>query len=341
MNGVDTRRRGCASIAPADDRFGIVNRFWSPLAARHGLRALALAPAGDCAEMFGELGGMSPSAAALNHLVEMVGAAWEVLEEETLESIRSAEVIPAEAAALSISLDGVMLGMRNEKDEAPQEEPVCAAATGFREASSGTVSYHGGDGERLRTIFFGRMPEAGKASLKRELVAEARHATGWRPDLDVVLIADGACDNWTFFSQAFPETTEILDFWHAAQHLKKALDSAHGEHSPEAQRRFEKLRQRLRDEENGIDQVLRSLRHLAKTYPKRTTISRVLKFFRKHRLRMRCAEFQTRKLPILSMRALCKSGRFHAVWREIIRALQPPPYHLVKRKSGNVAKLMN
>ncbi len=137
-----------------------------------------------------------------------------MLEEETLESIRSAEVIPAEAAALSISLDGVMLGMRNEKDEAPQEEPVRAAATGFREAPSDTVSYHGGDGERLRTVFFGRMPEAGKASLKRELVAEARHATEWRPDLEVVLIADGACDNWTFFSEAFPETTEILDFFY-------------------------------------------------------------------------------------------------------------------------------
>ena len=121
-----------------------MNGFWSPLAARHGLRALALAPAGDCAEMFGELGGMSLSATALNHLMEMVGAAWEVLEEETLESMRLAEVIPAEAAAPSISLNGVMLGMRNEKDEAPQEEPTRAAATGFREASSGTVSDHGG-----------------------------------------------------------------------------------------------------------------------------------------------------------------------------------------------------
>ncbi len=69
------RRRGCASIAPANVRFGIVNGFWSPLAARHGLRAVTLAPAGDCAEMFGELGGMSPSATALNHLVETVGAA--------------------------------------------------------------------------------------------------------------------------------------------------------------------------------------------------------------------------------------------------------------------------
>ena len=66
------RSRGCASIAPADDRFGIVNGFWSPLVAHHGLRALA--PVGDCAEMFGELGGMSPSATALNHLVETVGA---------------------------------------------------------------------------------------------------------------------------------------------------------------------------------------------------------------------------------------------------------------------------
>ena len=45
--------------------------------------------------------------------------------------------------------------------------------------------------------------------------------------------------------------------------------------------------------------------------------------------------------PVLSMRALCKSGRFHAAWREIIHAPEPPPYHLLRRKSGSIAKLMN
>ena len=153
------RRRGSASIAPADDRFGIVNGFWSPLAARHGLRALA--PAGDCAEMFGELGDMSPSATALNHLVETVGAAWEMLE-----SIRSAEVIPAETAALSISLDGAMLGMRNEKDEAPQDEPVRAAATGF---PGGVIGHGFLSRRRRRTAAHGLFrPDAGSGQGKPE-----------------------------------------------------------------------------------------------------------------------------------------------------------------------------
>ena len=189
-----------------------------------------------------------------------------------------------------------MLGMRNEKGEGRQGD---AAATGFREASCGAVSLLDADGERIRTVYSGRMPEAGKATLKRGLIEEAGHVLHIRPDLEVVVLADGAADNWNWFSEAFPEATEILDFWHAAQHLKAALDSAScGTDSMEARRRFERLRGRLRDEEDGVERIVRALRHLASKHPRRKAIARELAFFRKNRQRMRYAAFQNRKLPI-------------------------------------------
>ena len=82
------RRRGCDSVVPADLRFGLINGFWSPLAARRGTLLMGLAPAGECVRLSEELGGMSPSATALNHLVETVGEAWNVVQVKALPSIR-------------------------------------------------------------------------------------------------------------------------------------------------------------------------------------------------------------------------------------------------------------
>ena len=64
----------------------------------------------------------------------------------------------------------------------PQQRDAPRRA-GFWEASSGTISLHGGspgeDGSRprLQTVCFGRMPEAGKVSLKEDVVAEVRART--------------------------------------------------------------------------------------------------------------------------------------------------------------------
>ena len=366
------RRLKCDTIAPADDRFRIVSGFWSPLAARHASRALAMGPAKDCENLFRELGGMAPSATALNGMI------WDVAESEALEAIRAEEEVPAEAAAISVSIDGVHLGMRKTKGS-PQPGDAPRPA-GFREASSGTVSLHGGspdeDGSlpRLHTVCFGRMPEAGKVSLKEDVVAEVRHLAQHRPDLPIVCIADGAPDNWGFFSEAFPDALQVFDFRHSAQHLKAAVDSAYGEGTPEAARRFEALRDTLRDRQEGIHSVIRSLQRLARMHPTRKPIRRVLKFFRKHRQRMQYAEMKQRGLPIgsgpveacnrvlvqqrmkcsgmrwsehgtgqaiPSLRALWKSGRFDAAWRQIMLALEPETYAFRNRSHHNILKLAN
>ena len=217
--------RGCDSVVPADFRFGLINGFWSPLAARRGTPLMGLESAGDCVRLFEELGGMSPSATALNHLIGTVGEAWNVVQDEALPGIRADEEIPAGSSALSISLNGVMLGMRNEKGEGRQGD---AAAAGFREASCGTVSLLDADGERIRTIYSGRMPEAGKATLKHGLIEEASHVLQIRPDLEVIVLADGTADNWNWFSEAFPEATEILDFFHGCpRNCKRTWHSAY------------------------------------------------------------------------------------------------------------------
>ena len=47
-----------------------------------------------------------------------------------------------------------------------------------------------------------RMPEANKATLKRQLTAEVMGALIQRPDLRVVKVADGAPDNWSYLGES-------------------------------------------------------------------------------------------------------------------------------------------
>jgi hypothetical protein len=54
------------------------------------------------------------------------------------------------------------------------------------------------------------MPESKKQTLKRQLQAEMARILNQNPDLQVVAVADGAKDNWTFLDSAFPNATAVV-----------------------------------------------------------------------------------------------------------------------------------
>ena len=198
---------------------------------------------------------------------------WNGRLPETLDSIRDAEGVPHEAVSASVSLDGVMVPLRAGEDG--------RAEASWREAACGTVSFHDARGERLKTLYLGRMPESGKVTLKAQLASEVAHIRQLRPDVRIVAIADGAADNWTFLETLSPET-EVIDFWHACEHLRTASDHA------VASDWFERYREVLRHDPCGVDKVIRALRHFRDSAkPDRAEIERELAFFRKHRQRMR------------------------------------------------------
>ena len=199
---------------------------------------------------------------------------WESLGPETLGSIREAEGIPQDATTASVSLDGVMVPLRPGEDG--------RAKASWREAACGTVSFHDAEGKRLKTLYLGPMPESGKLTLKAQLASEVAHIRRARPEIGIVAIADGAADNWTFLETLSPET-EVIDFWHACEHLQTASDHA------VAPGWFEKYREILRHDPRGVAKVIRALRHLrdAAAAPDRAETERELAFFRKHHHRMR------------------------------------------------------
>ena len=119
----------------------------------------------------------------------------------------------------------------------------------------------------------------------------------------------GAHDNWRYLDALAPGATSVVDFYHAAEQLKSALDARYGENDATGRAQFHKLRHLLLDDAHGVEKVIRALHYQRKKFPRRTRIGEVLRYFRRNRHRMRYADTQARHLPIGSgvVEAACKT----------------------------------
>ena len=97
------------------------------------------------------------------------------------------------------------------------------------------------------------------------LSAEVNVALDHRPDLTLVKLADAAHDNWSYLDELAPQadsSTDLVDFFHAAEQLKAATDAAYGENDVRGRAQYEKYRHLLRHEPGGVERVIRGLHYL-------------------------------------------------------------------------------
>ena len=309
-----TRQDSETAICPMELQAGVVEGRWTPHAAKQATWVVAHLTPGEGEQLYEMFGGLKPSKSSLDRLPKQLGQRWEQERIEFSDVLRAQERVPAEAVSMAVSLDGVMVPMKNgrrqtKRAQAAEEGKYTRGPAGNKEVGCATVSLYDEEGERLSTIRMARMPEGKKATLKTMLTQELKSCLAQRPDLKIVKVADGAKDNWTYLSGELPEGEEVVDFYHAAGHLDTAVASAYGDTHPMRRAQFEKLRHVLLEQDKGVEKVIRSLVHLRDKYPHRKKIARELKYFRRNRHRMRYAELKNKDLPIGSgvTEAACKT----------------------------------
>jgi hypothetical protein len=89
----------------------------------------------------------------------------------------------------------------------------------------------------------------------------------------VVKLADGAEENWRFLDHldlgldaaalARDAQVAIVDFYHAAEHLKQACDTIWGAQSVQSKAEFARLKTLLKADDKGVDKVIGRLRYRA------------------------------------------------------------------------------
>jgi len=128
------------------------------------------------------------------------------------------------------------------------------------------------------------------------LWSQSRQLAGKRP---VVFVADGANWIWDRVTQFFPKAVQVLDIYHAAEHVASAARACWGDKSPQTSEWVATARNRLAQPE-GVQGVVRELCRCLRSRqcadPKELTTQ--IHYLWKNRLRMRYAWLSNQGLPI-------------------------------------------
>jgi len=308
------------SISPMELRSGIIAGYFTPRAARQGAYAMAHLTPGESEAMFGELGNMQPSRSSLDRLPKVLLPHWEAQRVTWEAQLRQTETVPTAAQVLALSVDGVMAPMRgaDKREQAQLPGKHASGPAGYKEVGCGTVTLYDGEAERLQTVRYARMPEHKKVTLQQQLGTEVATVLALSPDLRRVHLADGAKDNWRLMQDIEAQLPapaqapiEIVDYYHACEHLKNGCDAAWGESTQQSKDYFDRLKTGLKERADGAERIIRTLRFqcsLARGN-QRKRLEAELTYFRNQQARMHYTDYIRLNLPIASgvMEASCKT----------------------------------
>ena len=334
-------------FVPAEHLLGLTEGGQTQAAASLAMMLLSSLTPRECVDVLKRVTGEAPAISTLAGLAAKAGQCLEECSEEVMPELRKQEKLPENAAFFQTSLDGTMMRMNAEKngDDVTEE-------AGWREASCGVLSIFDNGGNKLQSRYLGRLPEKGKLTLKEQLRQEVSHIRSQNPDLKLVATADGAKDNWTFLKSLNPDLT-VLDFWHAAEYLKRAADAFFGADDEASMKWFKAKRHSLRTDPEGVSKVINALRYLLRKGRGKEEIRKALGYFRNNRRRMNYYQVAEDGYPIgsgdveaankvlvnqrlkrsgqswgrdggqgvLSYRALLKSDRFDRAWSLVVPQL--------------------
>jgi len=289
--GIYQSNKANRSICPLEVKLKFINDYVSFAAAEYICYSLASMTLKEFVIHCKKWALMKPSEGTAKRVLEYVG---DFLEKSGfLHAIQSKQTVPKQAVSLAMSMDSTSVLIRKE---------------GWRHATAATVSTYDAEGNRLDTVYIGRMPEKGKTQAKRLLEKEVEAITKKHEFKYVVCIADGARDLWQFFRKKYPDAIHVVDFFHVCEHLSK-LSELFFKDSPDAKAWYKKHRAILKEDPNGASKVLRAVRYRRSKTKKNPEIEAELKYLQRNRRKMNYFELKQNNLPIGSgvVEAACKN----------------------------------
>jgi hypothetical protein len=255
--------------------------------------AATFAPA---AALLARLTGVRVSAETVRQHAERAGAAHDAQQQAAIPRVQAtreaAEPVVAAPGLLVVQADGVMVPYRD----------------GYREAKVGLVA--GWEDERLVAPSYVAAREPAAAFGPRLLTEAARRGAlevvGWDggragPGLAVLrrvlVLGDGAPWIWHLAADHFGERIEIVDFYHASEHVWALAHALYGVGTEPAAAWAAARCTEL--EQQGAEALLRSLRRVRpSTADGKEALRRERGYFRTNRTRMAYPRFRAQGLPI-------------------------------------------
>jgi len=301
-------------------RAGVVGDGWLPLTAQVMAHQLSQGTSREAEVTGRRMHRLAYSRSSFERVGHLVGELYVARHPELEDEMTRGETMPDEARSVSISIDRVSVPMEEPRPK-PAGRPRKGApkrpiARNFRMAWCGTVTLHDKDGEALRTVRYGRMPQGDPAELVDSLIGDTLLLVDKRPDLEVMALADGAHENWDLFGRAVEahlghvKVRQLVDLWHLLEKLGAAARVLHGEAS--ADEALGHWRLMLLNGSGAAARILselkRSGRENARVGDKRP-VHEAITYLTNHKNRMDYASARRDGLPVGSgnVEATCKS----------------------------------
>lgn len=309
-------------------RAGVVGDGWLPQTAAAMAWECQRAPSREAEAASAMWQRLPYSRCAFERVTHLVGEHYGHKRESVERLLVETMAIPEGAHSVSVSLDRVSIPMeepRPEPQRSPEQEPQKSSKRKapkryvqrvFRMAYAATVTLHDATGKALSTLRYGRMPQGDIDGLCTALCDDVMTLLRRCPSLLVILLCDGAKELWNRLGAEFTEPSigrpvhRLVDLWHLLEKLGSAARLLYGE--TECASALTKWRLSLLNDENAVEQILRTLKDSAKESVRigdSRPVHEAITYLENHREDMRYKEARVLGLPVGSgnVEATCKS----------------------------------
>jgi hypothetical protein len=317
---------GGKSYCPLDDLWGMKDEFATEDVREAVGFSMAHLTDDETQELFGKCAWFHPSATAIKNITDNIGDFVETHADTIMQAVHDAQQIPRQTEVFVAGMDGanVLLRERGFQKGRPAERPGIEASssenTAYKNAMVGAVSCYAlpsADEERpqrLQSNYIARMPQDRATTFKQQFEQEILAAEEKLPHgVTKIFLCDGHRSIWSYADNnpMYNDYEKLLDFYHTTEHLSKAGEALFGKSSASGTAWYNKYRQKLIEDDAGVESVLRSMLYYSQNLPKsrRKALEAERTFFTRNKGRMRYADFLARGLPIGSgtVEAACKS----------------------------------
>lgn len=289
MSGrITTVSAASRGIFPLDEQLGLSASVYSRELARQMVWLSALLPYAQCAQVFARIAERLIPASSIwrqtqQHGERLAQQVQHQREQVSLELVKLPAAIHDHDQCKGVTMDGGMVNLRHE---------------GWRELKVGAIFDLELRLERdPQTQLLTEQAHAARTRYTAALGGKAAFATAlWALAVetnlptakDSCVCADGAAWIWSLADDYFPVSRQIVDWFHATQHLAQAAARLYPDEEPKRQRWFKLQRERLYC--GNVAAVMTALENAG--------LSSELGYFRDHQRRMQYLEFREEGYPI-------------------------------------------
>ena len=289
--GIYQSNKAKHSICPLEQKLRFINDYVSFAATEYICYSMASMTLMELVRHCEKWTLMKPSEGTVKRVLEYIGQFLEA--SDFLDKVRSKQTVSEEAVTLAMSMDSTSILIKRE---------------GWQHAVAATVSTYDIQGDRLDTVYIGRMPEKGKTQAKGLLEKEVEALMAIHDFNHIVCIADGARELWQYFRRKYPNATHVVDFFHVCEHLSK-LAQLFFQDPSDAEVWYKKYRTMLKEDPEGASKLIRAARYRRSITKRNPEIEAEIKYLQHNRKRMNYFQLRQYHLPIGSgvVEAACKN----------------------------------